>query len=371
MKTRSILMTTLCSLILGLGFAGCDDKFDDYENEFGQNSEEETKARGIYVLNEGLWGANNANITEFVIRTDQSIHAQGDLYLKRNQKQMGDVANGMMEEDNKIYVVLNGSKYVAKLSLNGTEEARYTFPEGEGEPRCIDVEDNYVYVTQYGGQVTKLNVKDMTLAGTFKGGYNLEGIVEKDGKLYVANSYKADGSGNYVYGKEVFVIDAKTMKQEKAIPVIDNPTKLYEVDDKIYLISQGDYKSVAGALQIISTQNGISKTIINDAIKITEGHDGLIYGIRATYDANWQLTNSYFIYNPKADEVIETPFLKDASFKNDAIYLLEVDEETGNIFVATSDYTNSGTIYQFDKNGKMLRQFDSGGINPSTMIFIN
>lgn len=372
MKTRSILMTTLCSLMLGIGFAGCSDsEFDDYENEFGKNPEEEAQHRGIYVLNEGLWGANNANIMEFVTINNEEIHTQGDVYLKRNQKQMGDVANGMMEEDDKIYVVLNGSKYIGKLNLNGTEEARYTFPESEGAPRCIDVEDDYVYVTQYGGQVTKLNVKDMTLAGTFKGGDNLEGIVEKNGKLYVANSYKVDGSGNYVYGKEVFVIDAKTMNLEKTINVIDNPTKLYSINDKIYLISQGNYNDVASSLQVIDPKTGLSKTIINDATKITEGHDGLIYGICATYDANWELSNSFFIYNPKADEVSATSFLKDASFKHDAIYLLEVDEETGNIYVSTSDYTTNGTIYQFDKNGKMLRQFDSGGINPSTMVFID
>ena len=365
MKTRRFLTTMLCSLMVGMSFTGCDDEFE----EIGKYPDDDTKNRGIYVLNEGLWGANNANIAEFVILSNEEIHAQGDVYLKTNKKQMGDVANAMMEEDNKIYVVLNGSKYAGKLSLNGTEEARYTFTEGA--PRCIEVEDDYAYVTQYGGQVTKLNVKDMTLAGTFKGGDNLEGIVEKDGKLYVSNSYKVDGSGNYVYGKEVFVLDAKTMKLEKTINVVDNPTKLYEIDDNIYLISQGNYYDVAGALQVIDPKTGISKTIINNATKIAAGHNGLIYGIRATYDANWELTNSFFIYNPKADEVSETSFLKDASFKHDAIYLLEVDEKTGNIYVGTSDYTNSGTIYQFDKNGKLLRQFDSGGINPSAMVFIN
>ena len=40
-----------------------------------------------------------------------------------------------------------------------------------------------------------------------------------------------------------------------------------------------------------------------------------------------------------------TSFLKDApsSFATDAIYLLEVDEETGFIYVGTSDYTTNGT----------------------------
>ena len=365
-------MTMLCALMMGAGFASCAEEFD--EGEFGPAPEEEAQHRFHYVLNEGLWGANNANISGFVFNVvNNELNAQGDLYLKENQKQMGDVANAMIEEDDNIYVVLNGSKYVAKLNPKCKEETRYTFPETEGAPRCIDVEDDYAYVTQHGGQVSKLNIEDMSLVATFKGGDNLEGIIEQNGKLYVANAWKIDGSNNYIYNKEIFVIDAKTMTQTGTISVVDNPVNMYEIDDKIYVISQGNYFDVPAALQVINTQTNTSKTILNDVDKITEGHNGLIYGVRSTYDANWNPINSFFVYNPKADEVSETSFLKDApsALNSTAIYLLEVDEETGYIYVGTSDYTNSGTIYQFDSTGKLIRQFDSGGINPSAMIFID
>ena len=366
MKTRSILMTTLCSLMLGMSFTAClEDDLEQPELPI------EPETYPAYILNEGLWGANNANITRFY--PQYKIDNLSDFYQEMNGTKMGDVANAMMEEDDNIYVVLNGSKYVARLDLLCMELARYTFPEAEGAPRCIDVEDGYAYVTQYGGQVTKLNTKDMTLAGTFKGGDNLEGIVEKDGKLYVANSYTVDGSGNYEYKKEVFVIDAKTMTLEKTISVVDNPTKMYEINDKVYLISVGNYADVAGALQIIDTQSNTARTILNDVTKITEGHNGVIYGVRSTYDENWQLTNSFFLYSPKADEVSHTSFLKDvpSSLDTDIIYMLEVDEETGFIYVGTSDYTTNGTIYQFDQSGKFVQSFDSGGINPSAMVFMD
>lgn len=356
-------MTTLCSLMLGMGFTACSDDNDDLPEPIIDPVD-----YPAYILNEGLWGANNANITSFM--PNYKVENLSDVYLKTNGKQMGDVANAMMEEDDNIYVVLNGSKYVTRLDMTTKEQARYTFPESEGAPRCIDVEDDYAYVTQYGGQVTKLNIKDMTLVGTFNGGDNLEGIVEKDGKLYVANSYTVDGSGNYVYNKELFVIDAATMTLEKTIEVVDNPTKLYEIDDKIYLLSVGNYYDVEASLQVIDTARG-QAVPITPAGKITEGNNDLIYGVRSSYDANWQLTNNFFIYNPKLNEVSESSFLQDApsSFSTDAIYLLEVDEETGFIYVGTSDYTTNGTIYQFDKHGKFVQSFDSGGINPSTMIF--
>ncbi|MBQ8442866.1 MAG: hypothetical protein IJX29_05850 [Bacteroides sp.] len=364
MKTRSILMTTLCSLMLGMGFTACSDDDDEPEPVI------DPVEYPVYILNEGIWGSNNANITSFI--PNYKAENLSDVYLKVNGTQMGDLANAMIEEDDNIYVVMNGSKYVSRLDLTIKEQGRYTFPESEGAPRCIDVEDNYAYVTQYGGQVSKLNIKDMTLAGTFKDGDNLEGIVEKDGKLYVANSYTVDGSNNWIYNKEVFVIDAKTMTLEKTIEVVENPTKMYEIDGKIYLLSAGNYYDVEAALQIIDPTTGTARKITS-AAKITEGNDELIYGVRSAYDENWQFTNNFFVYNPKLDEVSDTSFLQNApaSFSTDAIYLLEVDEETGFIYVGTSDYTTNGTIYQFDKGGKFVQSFDSGGINPSTMVFIN
>jgi len=359
-------MNTLCALMIGVSFTSC---LKNDENEPYLPIEPETYP--TYILNEGSWGSNNANITKFFANYD--IGDLTDEYLIKNGKQMGDVANGLIEEDNNLYVVLNGSKYVARLSPTIKEQARYTFPENEGAPRCIVVEGNYAYVTQYGGQVSKLNVRDMSLAETFKGGDNLEGIVEKGGKLYVSNSYTVDGSNNWIYNKEVLVIDAKTMALEKTINVVDNPTKLYEIDDKIYLISQGNYYDVAGALQVIDPKTNTSNVILNDVTKITEGNDGLIYGIRSTYDENWQLSNSFFTYNPSTGAINETSFLKDApnSFATDAIYLMEVDENNGFIYVGTSDYVTNGTIYQFDKGGKLIKSFDSGGINPSAMVFVD
>ena len=363
MKTRSIIFSTLCSLMLGMGFASCSDDINGDEQPIIDPVD-----YPAYILNEGLWGSNNANISRF-FPTSTTISVENDFYKKVNGQLMGDVANALIEDNNNLYVLLNGSKYVARLNEHTQEQSRYTFPENEGEPRCMDVEGNYIYVTQYGGQVSKINIKDMSLAGTFHNGDNLEGIAEKDGKLYVANSYK----GINDFNQEVFVINAKTMALEKTLQVVLNPTKIHEIDDKIYLISQGNYMDIPGALQVLDTEKGTSTPILDNVTKITEGNNGLVYGVCSTYDSNWQLTNSFFTYDPKTNKVSKESFLQDApsSFSTDAIYLLEVDENNGFIYVGTSDYVNSGTIYQFDKAGKLIQSFDSGGINPSAMVFMD
>ena len=362
MKTRSILMTTLCSLMMGMGFAGCNEN-DEPEATIGPME------KLTYILNEGLWEANNANISAFISKPGHQVKHVFNIYETNNAGKMGDVANAMIKEDDYIYVVLNGSGYVGKLDLTTKEQARYSL----NNPRCIDVEDGYAYVTQHGGKVTKLNVKDMSLVETTPQiGDNLEGIIEKDGKLYVANAWKSVNNFN----KEILVIDAKTMDKIDSISVALNPVTVKEIDDKIYVISQGNYYDVPASFQVINTQNNTSKIILNDVSKITEGHNGLIYGVKSITD--WSTTpasyaHTFFSYNPKTDKVSETSFLKEvpSTLNTTDIYLLEVDEETGYIYVGTSDYQNSGTIYQFDKNGKFIQSFDSGGVNPSAMIFID
>ena len=359
MKTRSLLFTMLCSLILGISFTACSD---DDEDKLIIDPEDYP----AYILNEGIWGSNNANISRF-FPSYKGIDS--DYYQQVNGKLMGDLANAMIEEDNNIYVVIGGSKYVARLDFNCVEQARYYFPEGEGEPRCIDVEDGYVYVTQHGGQVSKLDAQTLKLVSTFKGGDNLEGIVEKDGKLYVANAWK----GVYDYNKELLVINAETMTKTGSIDVVLNPVQVQEIDDKIYVISQGNYEDVQAVLQVIDTKAGTSKVIVKDVDKITEGHNGLIYGVRSTYDADWNTINSFFTYNPMKGTVNETSFLQDApsSISSTAIYLLEVGGYADFIYIGISDYVTNGTIYQFDASGKLLQSFDSGGINPNAMIFID
>ena len=369
-------MTTLCAWMLGASFIACSD--EDKEIPQGPNPDGPTidpVEQVAYILNEGWWGKNNAGIALFH-PNKQGLSDDKYYETMNGGKPMGNLANAMIEEDENIYVVLNESKYVARLSMSIKEQARYYFAEGEGKPRCIAVEGDYAYVTQHGGQVSKLNIKDMSLAGTFKGGDNLEGIVEEDGKLYVANAWKVDGSGNYLYNEELFVIDANTMTQTGTIPVVANPVHVQEINDKIYVISQGDYKGVQASLQVIDTKAGTSKEILKDVDKITEGNNGLIYGVKSFTDWNTTPTSydhTFFTYNPSTGVVSETSFLKNApsALASSAIYLLEVDEESGYIYVGTSDYTNTGTIYQFDKDGNLLQSFDSGGFNPSAMIFLD
>lgn len=49
--------------------------------------------------------------------------------------------------------------------------------------------------------------------------------------------------------------------------------------------------------------------------------------------------------------------------------MMEIDPYTGDIYIGTSDYTNTGDVYRFSRNGKLIKKFGSGGISPNNAVF--
>ena len=361
MKTNKLLKIFLM-LLVSATFVACAETDDPGHGGFED-------VRGAYILNEGAWGANNAGVAFYAPNKDADFVS--DIYFNANNASMGDLANDMIEYKGLLYVVLNGSKYVVCLNGKGEELERFSFPASEGSPRCIVAADDYVYVTQYGGKVSKFTT-DLERVATFNGGDNLEGIAEVDGKLYVANAYKVEGSGNYVYNTEVLVLDADKMTQAGSIKVVENPEVVKVVGGRLYVMSKGNYYDINPAMQEINTISGKVKNITL-ADKITQGRDGLIYCVRSAYDASWNLSNQFFTYNPSTGDVSEDSFLKNApeSFKTMAIYMLQFDKVTGEVYVATSDYVTTGTVYRFGEDGVLKDSLDAGGINPRIMVFLD
>ena len=91
MKTRSIIFSTLCSLMLGMGLTSCIDDTDPMDHP---NSK---PINGTLTLNEGLWGSNNANITASYFDPETGLLLdQTNIYEYANNKKLGDVANALI-----------------------------------------------------------------------------------------------------------------------------------------------------------------------------------------------------------------------------------------------------------------------------------
>ena len=98
--------------------------------------------------------------------------------------------------------------------------------------------------------------------------------------------------------------------------------------------------------------------------------DDILY---LTYSNYTNPTASFFTYNIKTGKMDEASFLKDIpeKLKTSTIYMLEVNDNNGDFYIGTSEYTTNGTIYRFKKDGTFIEQFDAGGMNPNSAIFFN
>lgn len=370
MKFRKFFVGALCFLALGTSFTACSDD-DDVMNDNG--SKVELPGRRAYILNEGNFApgeqSNGTCIAFYAPNKDaQSI---SDIYQFQNGKALGNQAQCMIEDDDYIYVTVSTSKSLIKMNEACVELDRCDFVN-EQEARFVTEEDGYLYVSHYGGTVNKIDSKTMKVVSSFKGGQQLEGIVECNGKLYVANSH----TPTFDKLKEVLVINPQTMSFERSIEVVESPKFMMEEDDKIYLISLGNFQDIKAQFQVIDPATNTSKSIANATLMAEGTRDQiLLVNTETVYDANWNATytNKLFSFNTKTQQLTDQSFLKNApaEIATSNIYMVSVDDETGDIYVGITAASGEGTIYRFDANGNFKEKFSAGGNFPNSMLFVD
>ena len=366
MKVRSLLFGMLCMLALGASLASCSDDDDDSLDDGG--SKVTLPQTRVYILNEGSQGANNAGLAFYAPNKDADLIS--DIYKIQNNAKLGDLGQSMIEYEDEIYIAVYGSNYLTKLNAAGVELKRVSFV-GDNDLsagiRYIDAEDGYIYASFWGGAVAKINATTLEVVDKLTGlGDNLEGVAICEDMLYVANSCTADWSA---YHNDVKVIDLRTFKLKETLTVGLNPNALVEEDDKVFLISWGNYVDIGYSLQMIDPAANNKVTELGSATRMC-ATDDILY---LTYSNYTNPTASFFTYNIKTGKMDEASFLKDIpeKLKISTIYMLEVNDNNGDFYIGTSEYTTNGTIYRFKKDGTFIEQFDAGGMNPNSAIFFN
>jgi len=364
MKIKSLLFSVLCMLAISLSFTACSD--DDDNDLIDDGSTVVLPKTRAFILNEGSYQMNNAGITFYAPNKDADLI--NNIYeAQNNKKRLGDTGQDMIKYNNYIYVTVYGSKLLLKLNSAGVEENRISFSEEDGAPRYIVAEDGKLYVTLYSGKVAKINSSDLKIEGYVNVGKNPEEIVEEDGHLYVVNS----GWGN---DSTLSVINRKEFKLAKTIEVAKNPFKVLESGDHIFVLAYGAAypDPYTYPVQKIDVANEKATTVAN-ATNMCE-YNGTIYFVYSETDWNtYETTNKFFSYNVKSGVVNEQSYLTGmpSELSSSSIYMMEINSDNGDLYIGTSDYTTNGDIYRFDRNGKFIEKFESGGISPSQAVFFN
>ena len=362
MKIRSFFLSILCLMAVGTMFSACEEENDNGDDDGTPVVLPKGRA---FILNEGIYGMNNANVSFYNPATGEVM---ADIYSIQNEgKKLGDTGQDMIFYNCDIYVVLNGSKYITRLNDNGVELACYAFTEEQGDPRYITAKDGKIYVTLYSGNVARLDAETLAFEKMVSVGYNPEQIVEVDGFLYVVNS-------GWGYDNRLSIIDLNTFETAEHVEIMTNPQRIIEVNDCLFIQGYGAAypDPYTYPVQLYNRQTKTTNTIGQGTHMA--GHEDKLY-VAYCSTSDWvNYTTTFYTYDTRTGEKSETSFLKDAPAEliSGNVYMLEVNPENGDIYVGVTYYdAGEGDIYRFSADGTFLSSFESGGQGPSAMVFFS
>lgn len=355
MKKNSLLVILMAAFAVAscviVDHASEMDGFTGTDVEVGDNGA--STGLKLLVLNEGPYmGKSTLDVLDL---SHKKFYA--DIFAQANPdvaQGLGSTGNDIAIAGNHIWLAMNASNQV--IALNP-----YTFKvEVQIEldsPRSIVADDNYLYITSYGsavyggspvaGKLFRVNLKDYTF-NTIQVGYQPEGLVIVDDKLYVANS----GGYNEDKDNRVDVIDLKSFTIDKVIDMpISNLNMMRKVHDEVWVSSyscyDASYNITAPASLAVISKDG-KCTVIDGvhAFKITES-DGWIYA----YGNNAEMKNGndYCLYKINSTtKKVSTIHFKDSDMSVIANpYCLLVNPFTSDIIIADASFTGDSKLYCF------------------------
>jgi hypothetical protein len=328
---------------------------------------EEIKQTGIYILNAGKMGNNDATLDYYDSETKVF---KGDIFTSSNRRGLGDTGQSILVYGSKIYIAVSGSSTIEITDLSGLSLNHLDVKDNNGAPRMPRYFAHYqnkVYVTLFDGYVACIDTAQMVIEKQVKVGDNPEQLVTANKKLYVANS----GGLNFpTYGKTVSVIDVSSFTVSKTLEVGENPQ--YVVTDSlgnnVYLISTGDYSPGSNILQRIDTKTDVVTKIEGlNASWLSMGAGDKLYVISTEYDDNWNMTAKYYVYDAQNQKLLGNFITDGTTIPNP--YHISADKANGQIYIGSSDYISRGDMYIFSAEGKFLHKFGVSGINPEGAYF--
>lgn len=350
------------SFLAALFITACSDTDNPIDDD-----RESTHA--LLVLNEGGMNQNNSTLARYDLIEE---NLEKNYFRSVNNRELGDTGNDMLLYGSKLYIVVTGSSTVEVVkAATGESLGQIQMKEenetGGKQPRQIAAHDGKVYVTSFDDTVTRIDTTTFAKDGSLQVGYDPDGIVIANNKIYVANSGGLGWSPDldYNYDTSVSVIDITTFQEEKKIEVGENPVNLgADSQGNIYVSLMGVYGVVPPSFKRIDRITGDVTTI--DEV---ESPGKFVISNNKAYIITSE-ENKVVVYDCQQGKIESETFITDNTLIENFIYSISVDHRSGDVFITETDYVNPGNIYCFDKAGKLKYNIPTIGLNPGKAIVV-
>jgi YVTN family beta-propeller protein len=311
---------------------------------------------GVFVLNEGGAGSDNASVSFLVPGQPNAIT---NLYTAANPgATLGNVAQSMSFNGDYAYIVLNVSNAVKVVNRN-TFELVATVNTGLNNPRYMAFHNGKGYITNWGGAsatddyIAILDLETNTLTGTIPVEMGVERILTYNGKLYAAHP------GGFDYNNLLSVIDPETNTVEETVEVGDIPNRMIIRDGFLYVICSGNPMWAP-----TETDGSLVKIDLADnAIVETTTYAGMHpSNLNIDTEGNFYFTSDADIF--KASLTTPAVYNEIASLSAQGAYgIYGMDMIDNKLYVADAgNYVSPGTAYIYNTTGALLDSYEVGVI---------
>lgn len=313
---------------------------------------------GVFVVNQGAFGSGTGTLS-FKRNGVDSISQ--DVFIAANAGSfLGNIAQSMIEHDDKKYVAINNGGEIKILE----DETLISLGSisGINQPRFFASNGSKLYVSSWGdtgsnGAVYEIGTENNTLSPAIVEGNGPEGMVLDNDILYIAKG------GGFGLDSVVVIVDTDDNSIIKTLVVGDNPEQIVKDDNgDIFVICGGftDFvnpeNSTDGALVMISNQE-IVKTM-----SIPNGSN------RLTID-----TDRHNLYYISSSQVNKYSILDETnsvlSVSSGFAYGLGFDDSEGLLYVADAkDFASQGEVIIINRDDVEVDRFTTG-IIPGSFHF--
>ncbi len=331
-----------------------------------KNDSIEAITNGVIISNEGGFGNGDGSISFF---DKDSLKIVNDLFLKFNNRSLGDVVQSVSIANNKAFIVVNNSQKIEVINLENFKSI--TTLTGLSYPRYfLQVDENKGYVSNgnYAGQIYIVDLGNIEVIDSIVVGSGPETMAKSGKYIFVANS------GGWDVDSTISVIDANSDKLIKTIEVADIPIDIeIDVNGDIWVLCKGkvlyDFVTFEIIAETASKLVQISATDYSIISEITIGQTGDYYNPTRISISKDKKTLYYTEVDGLHSIDCENPDNSGSLFCSKSFTGLEIDPEEDIIYGFTSpSYTASGYMFRYKNDGELIDSF-AVGIGPNGANF--
>lgn len=308
----------------------------------------------VLVGNEGGFTYGNASIQ---IIEPESGNVRSKVFQTANQRPLGDVLQDMQIIEGRLYAVLNNSGRIEVMDT--TSFGRIGSITGLTSPRYIlSISDRKCYVTDFLAKAIHI-IDPIRLEKTGEivvPGWTEE-LVAVGEEVWVACR-----SGDFVY-----IIDSETDQVMDSVQVAFGPGALgIDGSGDLWVYSTGDLSGTkdGGLYRINTATRQIEKSYPLPA-------NGALFP-RLAFDSNRDTV--FFFQDGVRAMGVQDEGLPEERFlpeEGQNWYGLGFDPQRNELWLADAkDYQQEGTIFRFDRKGRLLSTY-MGGVIPSSFSFLD